>query len=324
MSERCSVDSLEAGEPLAGTAPLASAWIVVEHPGPWGRDAITTSRLPAAVATHLSATAGTGVKAILARHPDRLERAVGPERHVWVARSAPGGALLRHGIVEDLAELLSWDLSAIGQGRLPAFGRVEREPVHFVCTNGTRDQCCALAGRTLLTTLLAARPAGTGGTGRERLWECSHVGGHRFAPVMLTLPTGVVHGRVDVAAAEDVIRMAEAGEVLVPAFRGRTGLLAPHQVAAIEVRKRFGINDVEAIDVLRVIDGRAVPTPPGVDPLKDVETAEAEVRHVDGRTWRARLERVPLSRARMESCGKLRVEATRWDCVSLEPVDPWK
>ena len=321
MNERCSLDALDAGEPLAGTAPLASAWIVVEHPGPWGRDAITESRLPEAVSRHLSATAGTGVKAILARHPDRLERSVGPERHVWVARCAPGGALLRHGIVDDLAELLSWDLSAIGEGRLPAMGRVEREPAHFVCTNGTRDQCCALAGRTLLTTLLSARPAGGG---RDRLWECSHVGGHRFAPVMLTLPTGVVHGRLDLADAEDVIRLAEAGEVLVPAFRGRTGLLPTHQVAAIEARERFGINDVEAIDVLRVIDGRAVPTPPGVDPLKDVDVAEAEVRHVDGRAWRASLERVPLARARRESCGKEPVDATRWVCVSLEPTAAWK
>ena len=70
---------------------------------------------------------------------------------------------------------------------------------------------------------------------------CSHVGGHRFAPVMLTLPTGVVHGRVGTQAAGDVIRLADDGEVLVSAFRGRTGLLAPHQVAAIEVRERFGI-----------------------------------------------------------------------------------
>ena len=323
MTDRCSLDSLDANEPLAGTAPLASAWIIVEHPGPWGRDAITDSRLPEGVARHLAATEGTGVKVILARHPDRVERTIGPERHVWVARSAPGGSLLRHGTVADVAELLAWDLAAIGRGSLPAFGKVEREPVHFVCTNGTRDQCCALVGRGLLTALLDARPAGAG-TQRDRLWECSHIGGHRFAPVMLTLPTGGVHSRIDVASAEEVIRLADSGEVLVSSFRGRTGLLAPHQVAAIEVRARFGINDVEAIDVLRVLDGRAVPTPPGVDPLKDAETAEAEVRHADGRAWRAGLERVPLDRPRMESCGKDPVMGSRWTCVSLEPATPWK
>lgn len=323
MTDRCSLDSLDAGEPLAGTAPLASAWIIVEHPGSWGRDAITDSRLPDEVAAHLSATEGTGVKAILARHPDRVERAIGPERNVWVARSAPGGALLRHGTVGSLTELLAWDLAAIGRGSLPAFGRVEREPVHFVCTNGTRDQCCALAGRSLLAALLDARPAGAGEQ-RDRLWECSHIGGHRFAPVMLTLPTGVVHSRLDHPSAEDVVRLADSGEVLVPAFRGRTGLLAPHQVAAIETRSRFGINDVEALDVLRVLGGRAVPTPAGVDPLKDAEAAEAEVRHVDGRAWRAELRRVPLDRPRMESCGKDAVDGSRWACIGLEPTAPWK
>ncbi len=324
MIDRCSLDALDAGEPLAGTAPLASAWIVVEQAGPWGRDAVRDSRLPADVAAHLSATAGTGVKVILARHPDRPERTAGSQRHVWVARSAPGGALLRHGQVDNLADLLAWDLSAVGEGRLPAFGRVERAPVHFVCTNGSRDQCCALAGRSLITALLDSHPAGTDEATRERIWECSHVGGHRFAPVMLTLPTGVVHGRVGTQAAGDVIRLADDGEVLVSAFRGRTGLLAPHQVAAIEVRERFGITDVEAIDVLRILDGRAVPTPPGIDPLSDADAAEAEVRHVDGRSWRATLERVPLPRPRMESCGKEPVQGSRWTCTDLAPARPWK
>jgi hypothetical protein len=316
----CTQDALAAGEPLAGTAPAASAWIVVEQPGPWGRKAVTESRLPEAVAEHLSSATGTGVTVLLARHADRPERSVGRQRHVWVARSAPGGSLLRHGVVDDLAELLSWDLAAIGAGRLPAIGSVVTKPVHFVCTNGTRDQCCARDGRALLSELLASADD----FDRDRLWECSHIGGHRFAPVMLSLPSGAVHARLDVDAARRVIHLAEDGDVLVSSFRGRSGLLPAHQVAAIEVRNTFGISDIDAIDVLRRVGERAVPVTPGTNPLADADTTVAEVRHVDGRAWLAELAKVDLDRPRLESCSKEPVLGSRWTCTSLVEATPWR
>ncbi len=316
----CSQDSRQVGEPLAGTAPLASSWIVVEQPGPWGRKAVTESRLPEALAAHLSAADGTGVKVILARHPDRPERTVGPERHVWVARSAPGGALLRHGVVADLRELMSWDLRAIAEGALPALGRVERSPVHFVCTNGTRDQCCATAGRPLLATLLESRAEAAE---RDRLWECSHIGGHRFAPVMLSLPTAAVHGRLGPAEAELVIERSSRGQILLDSYRGRTALPPPFQVAAIEVRTDYGIEDVEDLDVLRVVGDKAVPLSPGVELSGDADSIVGEVRHRDGRTWRALLRRIDLPAARRESCTGELVAGHRWTCAELSPGRPW-
>ena len=45
--------SLAADEALAGTAPTDTAWLLVEHAGPWGRKAVAEARLPEEVRAFL-------------------------------------------------------------------------------------------------------------------------------------------------------------------------------------------------------------------------------------------------------------------------------
>ena len=47
---RCSALSRDAGEPRGGTAPHARVWVLLEQPGPWGRDAVHDSHLEPEVA----------------------------------------------------------------------------------------------------------------------------------------------------------------------------------------------------------------------------------------------------------------------------------
>ena len=68
------------------------------------------------------------------------------------------------------------------------------EPLLFLCTNGGRDRCCALFGRGLFDEL--ADP---------RVWECSHLSGHRFAPTAVRLPDLTVFGRLDPATAREAL-----------------------------------------------------------------------------------------------------------------------
>lgn len=315
----CSLEALAVGEPLPGTAPLASVWIVIEQPGPWGRDVLADSPLDPRVAAHLSAAKRWGISVLLARHPDRPGRDLDAERHVWVARSVAGGHLLRHGLLADLDDLLSWDLAAMGAGHLPAMGTIDPTPTTFVCTHSKRDRCCAVSGRALITDLLVGADAAQ----RARIWECSHIGGHRFAPVMLTLPSGAVHGRLDLDSAREVIQRAVSHEVVLDRLRGLSGFTPPFQVAAIEVMGTEQVARDDQLDVLRVIDGRAVPVKPGHAPDDGSDCVEAEVRHVDGRAWRATMKPLPLEAPRIESCDKEPVTGVTWECVSLLSVAPW-
>lgn len=313
----CSLQSAAVAEPLAGTAPTACAWIVVEHPGPWGRDALADSDLPAAVREHLASAKALGITVLLARHPDRLERSSATGVNVWVARSAAGGTRLRHDVLPDLEPLTRWDLGALAEGTLPALGSAVAEPLLLVCTHSKRDQCCAVHGRALVAALLAdAEPAR-----RARIWECSHIGGHRFAPVTLTLPSGTVHGRVATGQVTALAEAAEGDRVLPDVMRGRSCFPAPLQAADVAVRRLADIDGVDDLDVLVRQGERVVPVDLGwAVPTGDVAL---EVRHRDGRAWHAVVQHESLGSSRSESCGAEPLPVHTWAVTGLAPAEPW-
>ena len=202
----CSQRSVDIHEPLAGSAPSATAWIVIAHPGPWGRDALQDSGLDSDCVAHLrTALDAHGVRTILARRsrtrrvgnredPNTTQHAdVAPPPHnVWVAACGPSGGIGRHGQMSDVSTLLQWDLEALGQGVLPDFGVPMEGAWEFVCAHGKRDVCCATSGRGYALARQVSAPD-------AHVWECSHLGGHRFAPTCLFLPSGRLYGRLDAA-----------------------------------------------------------------------------------------------------------------------------
>lgn len=314
----CSEDSLAVGEPLAGTAPVARVWLVVENPGPWGRDALRESPLPEPARAVLLAAKERGIGVLLARRPERLDRSRVDGVNVWVARSAAGGVRMRHAVLESLEPLSGWDLDALAAGALPALGSAAPEPVLFVCTHGKRDQCCAQRGRALITALLAEADAPLA----ARVWECSHVGGHRFAPVTLSLPSGTVHGRLDLEQAREVLSRQEAGRVLPERMRGRTCFPEPLQAADIAVRQAERIDGCDDLDVLVVREDRAVPVELGW--AVPTGSVELEVRHVDGRAWRVRVAHTTDPAVRPESCGADPVPVHSWTATGVAPAPDWR
>jgi len=315
MSQACTLQSLQVDEPLAGTAPVVSCYVIIEQPGPWGREALLDSHLPRELGEQLLAlTKGTQVKIVLARHPDRLERDHATGHNVWVAHTAPGDRGMRHGIIDDVSTLLTWDFEALAQGVLPPFGQVQHGQLTFVCTHGSRDACCAVVGRPIYDELLSSVPLDE----RTLVWEMSHLGGHRFAPTVLSLPSGAVHGRLSAAETVEMRTAAAAGMVQITGFRGHGWLPAPLQVAEIAVRNVYDIDEADAIDVLRVVNNRAVPAPTSVLFLED--QMETEVQHSDGRTWRVHVQRAQLQGQRAESCGKDAESVEVWSVQEIQQI----
>ena len=70
-------------------------------------------------------------------------------------------------------------------------GTLSDRPLVAVCAHGRHDQCCAVRGRSACGAIADEYP--------EYTWECSHLGGDRFAATMLILPEGLCYGRVDSA-----------------------------------------------------------------------------------------------------------------------------
>ncbi|MFG1625674.1 sucrase ferredoxin [Kribbella sp. NPDC049227] len=285
MPGLCSTFCRELREPLAGTAVVASGWVVVEQPGPWGAKAPTHSHLdPEFGGKFDDACKKADVRFGLIRAPGRHSDFPERSHQVYVASTMPGRSWLLGGLVDDPDELRTLDLDAVARGdrdavvaSLPGLSLVDH-PVMLVCTNGRRDECCALLGRPLVNALSAAAPG--------RVWEANHLGGHRFAPTATVLPAGTMHGHLTAEAAVTVLAAADRGETVLTGLRGRSTWTKHGQAAEIAVRRLIG---EVSLDALRVA---------GEDP------EAVTVWHRDGRSWTVPVTSVAADPPRPESCGK--------------------
>ena len=244
-SDACSV--LADREPLAGSAPFARAWLVVEHPGPWGRQALTDSGLPEAVVQHISeAEAQSPLRFLAARRidHDRRHGESSHSRRVWLAHCDPRSGETHTVTIDDLQQILEWDLIALTAGRFPEVGERLNEPVEFICTHSKRDSCCAVLGRE--------RTAQVPSTLYDRVWECSHLGGHRFAATSVFLPSGRVYGRLPRL---DSAHGAHTKELIEPDpqhLRGSSYLPPALQAAEAAVRIQAHLTESETLGVEEV------------------------------------------------------------------------
>ena len=226
---RCSALAEELGEPMIGTVDQRVRWLLIEDRSAWGSDAVNDV-LGADLAREAKAPTG--------------RRLLGRPRE-----GAPSGAAVRRAILVDTAtremairtirDPAELGIEEIADAPVPAFGAPTTAPIFLVCTNGKRDACCALRGRALMTSL-ADRHA-------ESAWECTHLGGHRFAGNLVCLPDGIVYGR---ATALDGPRLADAyldGRLDAALLRGRSAWPEPAQVAEQELRLRLGLEGLRDV-----------------------------------------------------------------------------
>lgn len=192
---------LNALTPLPGTAPVSTAWLIVYHQGSWGERPVDTI-----VPQNLKDWAhDRDAKILLARTP--VGRDTFPVSTYWYSTS--------HG--------------HLVQGMLDPSGLPDLKLAHsshsllLICTNGKRDQCCATLGRNLITQcrdVLSPKLF-------EQILECSHLGGHRFAPTAIWLPDNLVLGRLDAPAVAGLLD----NKVIDTSFiRGDSRLTAAQQV----------------------------------------------------------------------------------------------
>lgn len=301
-ADTCAALSEALHEPLAGTAAVAETWLCLEQPGPWGRDALTQSRLDPEVGSALAERAeASGVRIQLirrtGRHPDtHADR----PRRVYLAHTRPGRSWLRTAEPVDPAELLALDFDRLAAGRHDGWGEAAAGPVLLVCTNGRRDRCCAVQGRALIGEL--------GGRHGGAVWETTHTGGHRFAPAAVLLPSGYTYGRLNAQHAEAVLSAACAGKVVTDQCRGRSCWSGPGQVAELAVREHTGEY---------LTDTLSVP-----EQAPDAATGTVEVAHQDGRRWEVAVHQRSLDPPRPNSCGKSAVRPVAWTAGRIAPDGP--
>jgi hypothetical protein len=234
----CSEISRENDEPLGATASRIDHWLLVEYRGLWSHDALVGSGLSDQVKAHLRELlrARPRTRLLLIRRPDR--------RHheglaVYAATSREGEERLTRLEVADHEELR----------RLDPFEAAETsdEPLFLVCTHGKHDRCCARYGRPLWDALSEELE-------ETSVWQCTHVGGDRFAGNLVVLPHGIYYGRVDRGDVGDVLDHHFAGRLELEHYRGRSCWSFAVQAAERRVRAEEGLTglaDLSLADVRR-------------------------------------------------------------------------
>ena len=85
------------------------------------------------------------------------------------------------------------------------------------------------------------------------MWECSHIGGDRFAPNLVVLPDSLYFGRVDPDSSAGLLSALHDRRIDLSRFRGRTSFSFAEQAVEHFVRRELGIDAVDGV----VIDHQA-------------------------------------------------------------------
>ena len=268
--DACSFLSRTAGEPVAGTAPTATGYVIIENGGPWPSKILAAPVLigPDGASYDVRPLASRldplGVTLLFARRPGSRHGVPSPLAVVAAALSPDGGRAARLTVASpsDLEGLNLRDvLAALRAGTVPEGWEPVTE-AYYVCTHGMRDACCAELGRPVAAAFGDA-------AGGEAVWEVSHLGGHRLAANVLLLPDGLHLGRVVPGEAAEVVAEVRAGRIRTDRLRGRSALGPSVQAAEIAVRTAAGVDGLDAVRLVGVQAGALadVNTPPDHGPL---------------------------------------------------------
>ena len=211
----CSEMSLALNEPMPGTADPTDVWLLLEYNASWAGKANVANtldrdflewwlRVPA-----MFEGLGLRTRQQFIRQPDIASKGV----RFIISMVAPYGNETFQFQFENYSEFMRFDWVALldepenfGEARIT-------ESNYFVCTNGKRDICCARLG---LKTYLQLRKMLS-----KRVWQITHLGGHRFAPNVLVLPNPVMYGRVFADDVANFVVQIESGKLDIDRVRGR-------------------------------------------------------------------------------------------------------
>ncbi|MCU1481176.1 MAG: hypothetical protein JWQ19_1962 [Subtercola sp.] len=250
----CSNRSRERDDPLAATASRGLQWFLVEIEGAWGANAFTSAALGRELGQAIvHRVEAAGMRPLAIRRVARAAHSAGgrsvarPPRWRWAfVDSRPGFEQVRWGEVDAPQELLDVPLDGSTGIRSP-------EALYCVCTHAKHDQCCAVHGRPVALALAETYP--------DQTWECSHLGGDRFAGTMAIFPGGHYYGRADDAETVGIVRDYLDGRVDERYYRGRSSLSHPAQAAQHYARVQLGDDRLSSFAVvgerMLVADGPA-------------------------------------------------------------------
>ena len=236
----CANLSRAAGEDIISSASTYETYIFVECPYPWAAKILDSKHLPVnlrAVVEEIQDTQRS-VRFLLMTADKYQDK---DETKVIIFQRKPGFSDGYHKFeftaehIEKVASILR-NIFISKTQTLPSMKSKVRD--FFICTHGSRDRCCARYGYPFYRQALAM--AADLDLENVRFWQVSHIGGHRFAPTMISFPDGRYYGALDETSLRTILLREGDLTCFNRVYRG-WGILPPKlQVLERELILRHG------------------------------------------------------------------------------------
>lgn len=247
MDDRyCSIVSQELAEPIYGQALSANVWFLLEVNQPWGAQATTENTLPLTVQTWLNNLE----TAVPHSRIQFIRQIPGAKRAFFVAVVDEAAPRLYRFAFDQYETLFDLDIPAVIAGDAAFAAQRWSSPLFLVCTNGKRDRCCARFGAAVYRALQVQVGSA--------VWQTTHVGGHRFAPNIVTFPDGIFYSRVYEQDVSALVTAVQQNNVALSFYRGRTCYRELEQAADYFLRQetgRLGVRDFRHVATVTEVGG---------------------------------------------------------------------
>ena len=231
LSEFCALQSQETEQEIFGTAVAeTTVWFFLEYAQPWTPKAVDDNNLPQSVQqwlqSHLAATAQS--RLVFIKKSSQTPSPI----HFYVGIGCEAEQQLYRFQVENYEALLDIDVAGLLADPAAFESHQSAETLYLVCTNGKRDRCCSKFGLPVFTAMNQIEGAS--------VWQCTHLGGHRYAPVVGVYPAGLYYRVLQPEDGERLVAATIAGDLVLHDYRGRTCYAGVVQAADYFLRQQTG------------------------------------------------------------------------------------
>ena len=238
----CAKESLQRKDAFLGTASVAACYLLVEYGEQWPSkvdalyDAAELGEAAAREVKDFVDWCPYGVRRLLVKGKDRHR----PTKMIALVRAdapRPGGGIFE---LKGHGEISGADLRNAYLHPRPLADTL------LVCTHGKRDKCCARYGFPLFRQLYEELETNDSDVA---VWQCSHVGGDRFAANVIWLPYGLVFGRVHWDT-DSFVEAFRQRRISLSHFRGTSVFPSAAQYLEGWLRKKWGLDRPGGVEML--------------------------------------------------------------------------
>ncbi|MQF99574.1 MAG: hypothetical protein FI727_01800 [SAR202 cluster bacterium] len=214
----CSGFSTSVDEPLSGTAPLWRWCVCIEVPLPWNTDVLKSkffqeNALTEELENYSKNIPGLRIQALFS---DRNK----PQNNIRVLSfKYQNQELVKAEYIfpyPDFKESIRTLINNENIESIEKYKHTKNVRDYLVCTHGNRDMCCGYWGYQLYKQL------DTNYSNESiRFWRTSHLGGHRFAPTILSIDDARYWGRLKADDFDRIINKKLQASDISDIYRGK-------------------------------------------------------------------------------------------------------